>query len=54
MAISINITIKIIIKQLGYIKIPIIIYIDLYFLYNCLIKFKTTKKKNLIINIIAI
>ena len=53
-AIFINTTIKIIIKQLNYIKIPIIIYINLYFLYNYLVKLKTTKKKKLIINIIAI
>jgi len=53
-AIFINITIKIIIKQLNYIKIPIIIYINLYSLYNYLIKFGTIKEKKLIINIIAI
>jgi len=51
-AIAINITIKIITGQLGFLYTPIIIYINLYLLYKYLIKFNTTKKKRLIINII--
>ena len=54
MAISINIIIKIIMKQLNYAEIPIIICTNLYFLYNYLVKFGIIKEKKLIINIIAI
>ena len=53
-AISINIIIKMIIEQLNYIEIPIIIYINLYFLYNYLVKFGIIKEKKLIIDIIII
>ena len=41
----INITIIIIIKQFSYEKISIIICINLYFLYECIIKLKVIKKK---------
>ena len=53
-AISINNTIKIITKQLGFPPTFIIVCTDLYSLYKCLIKLSTTKKKQLIINIIAL
>ena len=54
MAIMINTTIKIITNQLRFLVTLIIIYIDLYLLYKCLVKLGTTKEKRLIINIIAI
>jgi hypothetical protein len=50
----ISIILKIIIDQLKLIVILIIIYIDLYFFYKYLIKLGTTKKKYLMIDIIAI
>jgi hypothetical protein len=52
----INTIINIIIKQLGskYTKLLIIVYIDSYSLYKCLVKLGTTKKKRLIINIIGL
>ena len=54
MAIAINIIIKIITRQLGFLHTPIIVYTDLYLLYKYLIKLSTTKEKRLIINIIAL
>ncbi|KAF1977282.1 hypothetical protein BU23DRAFT_453457, partial [Bimuria novae-zelandiae CBS 107.79] len=51
--ITILITLKIIIERLGLLLIILIIYIDLYLLYKCLVKLSTTNKKFLIINIIA-
>ena len=53
-AIAINITIKIITGQLGFLYIPIIIYTDLYSLYEYLVKLGTTKEKRLIINSMAL
>ena len=53
-AITINITIKIITKQLGFSHTLIIICTNLYLLYKCLVKLSTTKEKRLIINIIAL
>ena len=53
-AITINIIIKIITRQLGFSYTLIIIYTDLYLLYKCLVKLSTTKEKCLIINIIAL
>ena len=53
-AITINTTIKIITKQLGFIHTLIIVCTNLYSLYKCLIKLSTTKEKCLIINIIAL
>ena len=53
-AIAINITIKIIDKQLGFLYTLIIIYTNLYLLYKYLVKLSTTKEKHLIINIIAL
>jgi hypothetical protein len=51
--IAIGTTLKIIIDQFKLPVIPIIIYTDLYSLYKYLVKLSTTKKKHLIINIIA-
>ncbi|KAF1974245.1 hypothetical protein BU23DRAFT_579937 [Bimuria novae-zelandiae CBS 107.79] len=53
-AIAILTTLKIIIERLGLPSIPLIIYIDSYSLYKCLVKLGTTNKKRLIINIIAL
>ena len=53
-AITINIIIKMITEQLGFSYTPIIVYTDLYSLYECLVKLGTTKEKRLIINIIAL
>ena len=52
--IIIRTTLKIIIDRLELPIIPIIIYIDLYSLYKCLVKLSTIKEKRLIINIIAL
>ena len=54
MAIAINITIKMITRQLGFLYTPIIVYTDLYSLYKYLVKLGTTKKKHLMINIMAL
>jgi len=54
MAITIRTTLKIIIDQLKLPVIPIIIYTNLYSLYECLVKLNTTKEKRLIINIMAL
>jgi hypothetical protein len=51
---AISITLKIIINQLGLIVVLIIVYINLYSFYKYLVKLKTTKKKHLMIDIIAI
>ena len=53
-AIAINTMIKIITRQLGFSHTPIIIYTDLYLLYECLVKLNTIKEKRLMINIIAL
>jgi len=53
-AIAINTIIKIITRQLGFSHTPIIIYTDLYLLYECLVKLNTIKEKRLMINIIAL
>jgi hypothetical protein len=47
-------TLRIIIKQLKLPLILVIIYTDLFLLYKCIVKLRTTKEKRLIINIIAI
>jgi hypothetical protein len=52
--ITINITIKMITKQLGFLLTLIIIYTDFYSLYKCLVKLGTIKEKRLMIDIIAI
>jgi hypothetical protein len=54
MAIVINTTIKIIAKQLRFLLTPIVVCTNLYLLYKCLVKLRTTKEKRLMINIIAI
>ena len=54
MAIAIGTTLKIIIDWFKLPIIPIIIYTDLYSLYECLVKLNTIKKKCLIINIMAL
>ena len=53
-AITINTIIKIITGQLGFLQTLIIVCIDLYLLYKCLVKLSTTKEKCLIINIMAL
>jgi hypothetical protein len=54
MAITINITIKIITRQLGFLQTLIIVCTNSYLLYKYLVKLSTTKEKRLIINIIAL
>ncbi len=53
-AIVINITIKIITGQLGFLYTLIIVCTNLYLLYKYLVKLSTTKEKHLIINIMAL
>jgi hypothetical protein len=53
-AIAINITIKIITKQLGFSQTLIVVCTNLYLLYECLIKLGSTQKKRLIIDIIVL
>ena len=52
--IAIKITLQMIINQLILPTILIIIYINLYLLYECLVKLRMIKKKHLIINIITL
>jgi hypothetical protein len=54
MAIAINITIRMINKQLGFPQTPIVVCTDSYSLYECLVKLGTTEEKRLMINIIAL
>jgi hypothetical protein len=51
---AMNSTIQMIIQQLDIPPPPIIVCIDLYLLYECLVKLRTTKEKRLIIDIIAL
>jgi hypothetical protein len=53
-AITINTTIKMITKQLGFPQTLIVVCTDLYSLYKCLIKLSTTQEKRLMIDIIAL
>jgi hypothetical protein len=53
-AIAINITIKIITKQLGFLQTLIVVCTDLYLLYECLVKLSSIQEKRLIINIITL
>jgi hypothetical protein len=54
MSFIIGFTLTIIIKQLGFLIISIIVYIDFYSLYEYFVKLGTIKEKRLIIDIIAI
>ena len=54
MAIAIGTTLKIIIDRLKLPVIPIIVYTNLYSLYEYLVKLSTIKEKRLIINIIVL
>jgi hypothetical protein len=54
MSFVISFTLTIIMKQLGFLIILIIVCTDSYFFYEYLVKFGTTKKKRLIIDIIII
>jgi hypothetical protein len=54
MAIAINTTIKMITEQLGFPQTLIVVYTDLYSLYECLVKLGTTQEKRLMIDIIAL
>jgi hypothetical protein len=52
-AIAIGTTITKITNRLNVARVPIIVCTDFFFLYECLMKLGTTKKKRLIINIMA-
>jgi hypothetical protein len=52
--IAIATTLRIIIECLRLPAIPLVIYIDLYLLYECLVKLRTTKEKRLMIDIMAL
>jgi uncharacterized membrane protein len=54
MSFAISFTLTIIIKQLGFLIILIIVYIDFYSFYEYLVKFGITKEKRLIIDIMVI
>jgi hypothetical protein len=51
---AIGSTLNLITKQLNLPIIPIIVCIDSYSLYKCLVKLGTTKEKRLMIDIMAI
>jgi len=50
---SINTTLTVIMKQLGFEKLPIIICTDSYSLYECMVKLGSTKEKRLMIDLMA-
>ena len=52
--IAIATTLRIMTEQLRLPLIPLVICTDLYSLYECLVKLRTTKEKRLIINIMAL
>jgi IS1 family transposase len=52
--ITITTTLRMIIERLRLLAIPLVICTDLYSLYECLMKLRTTKEKRLMINIIAL
>jgi hypothetical protein len=54
MAVAVNTTIKMITDQLGFSHPAIIVCMDSYLLYKCLVKLGTTKEKHLMINIMAL
>jgi hypothetical protein len=51
---TINATVNIIIKQISLSSIPLVVYTDLYLLYECIVKLETTHEKRLIIDIIVL
>jgi hypothetical protein len=53
-AIAIRTTLKMIIDRLEFPVIPMIVCIDLYSLYKCLVKLGITKEKRLMIDIMAL
>ena len=53
-SIAIATTLRIITERLILALVPLVICTDLYSLYECLVKLRTTKKKRLIINIMAL
>jgi hypothetical protein len=54
MAVAINTMIKMITDQLGFSHPAIIVCMDSYLLYKCLVKLSMTKEKRLMINIMAL
>ncbi len=54
LAYAIGSTIAKVIKQLKLPAIPIVVYTNLYSLYECLVKLGITKEKQLIIDIMAL
>jgi hypothetical protein len=54
MAISIGTTLTMITDWLNLPLIPLIVCIDLYSLYDCLVRLSTTQEKRLMINIMAL
>jgi hypothetical protein len=53
-SIAIATTLRMITEYLNLLAIPLVIYTNLYSLYECLVKLGTTKEKRLIINIIVL
>jgi hypothetical protein len=53
-AIVINTTIKMITEQLGFPQTLIVVYTDLYLLYECLVKLDSIQEKRLMIDIMAL
>jgi hypothetical protein len=53
-AISLSITFARICQQLGIANFPVVVYIDSFSLYECLVKLGTTKEKRLMIDIMAL
>ena len=53
-AISLSITFARICQQLGITNFPVVVYIDSFSLYECLVKLGTTKEKRLMIDIMAL
>ena len=53
-AISFSTTFALICRQLEIDNFPVVLYIDSFSLYKCLVKLSTIKEKRLIINIMAL
>ena len=53
-AISLSTTFARICQQLGITNFPVVVYTDSFSLYECLVKLGTTKKKRLMIDIMAL